>query len=100
MKQACSTGGTGWPLFDFGIIDKSQKSGTESAKIKKIQTACKTGTSESADKKSAPHAWITVFAPYKNPEIVVTVLVENGGQGSDIAGPIAKEILKEYFTNK
>jgi penicillin-binding protein 2 len=99
MKQACSAGGTGWPLFDFGIIDKNQSEATESAKIKKIQTACKTGTAESADKKSEPHAWITVFAPFKNPEIVVTILVENGGQGSDIAGPIAKEILKTYFEN-
>jgi len=100
MKQACSTGGTGWPLFDFGIKEYGQSESTASAKIKKIQTACKTGTAESADKKTAPHAWISVFAPYKNPEIVVTVLVENGGQGSDVAGPIAKEILKTYFENK
>jgi penicillin-binding protein 2 len=81
MKEACSTGGTGWPLFDF-----------------RIQTACKTGTAESqAALGSIPHAWITVFAPFENPEIALTVLVEEGGQGSDIAGPIAKEILKAYF---
>lgn len=80
MKQACSTGGTGWPLFDF-----------------KIQTACKTGTAESNSKSDIPHAWITVFAPFENPEISVTVLIEEGGQGSDVAGPIAKEILKAYF---
>ena len=85
MKGACSTGGTGWPLFDFTVDSK------------KIQTACKTGTAESSDKKTNPHAWISVFAPYENPEIVLTVLVENGGQGSDIAGPITKEILKTYF---
>ena len=85
MKEACSTGGTGWPLFDFTVNSK------------KIQTACKTGTAESSDKKSDPHAWISVFAPYENPEIVLTVLVENGGQGSDIAGPIAKEILQTFF---
>ncbi|MDO9027762.1 MAG: penicillin-binding transpeptidase domain-containing protein [Candidatus Roizmanbacteria bacterium] len=80
MKQACSTGGTGWPLFDF-----------------KIQTGCKTGTAESHAKSGMPHAWITVFAPFDNPEIALTVLVEEGGQGSDVAGPIAKEILKAYF---
>ena len=88
MKDACSVGGTGWPLFDFIVSSK------------KIQTACKTGTAESSDKKKNPHAWITVFAPYENPEIVLTVLVENGGQGSDVAGPIAKEILKTYFEGK
>ncbi len=90
MKQACSTGGTGWPLFNF----KVQRS---KIKDEEIQTACKTGTAESHVKNGLPHAWITAFAPYDNPEIAVTVLVEEGGQGSDVAGPIAKEILKAYF---
>lgn len=85
MKQACSTGGTGWPLFDF-TVGKN-----------KIQTACKTGTAESHAKSGMPHAWITAFAPYDKPEISVTVLVEEGGQGSDVAGPIARDILKAYF---
>lgn len=85
MKQACSTGGTGWPLFDFKANGKS------------IQTACKTGTAESHAKSGMPHAWITVYAPYEKPEIALTVLVEEGGQGSDVAGPIAKELLKTYF---
>lgn len=88
MKQACSTGGTGWPLFDF-------KGGGNS-----IQTACKTGTAESHAISGMPHAWITVYAPYDNPEIALTVLVEEGGQGSDIAGPIAKELLETYFERK
>jgi len=85
MKQACSTGGTGWPLFDFAVGKN------------KIQTACKTGTAESHAKSGMPHAWITAFAPFDNPEISVTVLIEEGGQGSDVAGPIAKEIFKAYF---
>lgn len=85
MKQACSTGGTGWPLFGF-VAGKT-----------KIQVACKTGTAESHAVSGMPHAWITAFAPYDNPEIAVTILIEEGGQGSDVAGPIAKEILKSYF---
>lgn len=91
MQKACSPGGTGWPLFNFKYQTSTNK------KYKEIQTACKTGTAESQSKNSLPHAWITVFAPYENPEIVLTVFVENGGQGSDVAGPIAKEILKAYF---
>ncbi|MCR4277120.1 MAG: penicillin-binding transpeptidase domain-containing protein, partial [Candidatus Roizmanbacteria bacterium] len=85
MKQACSTGGTGWPLFDFAVGKN------------KIQTACKTGTAESHAKSGMPHAWITAFAPFDKPEISVTVLIEEGGQGSDVAGPIARDILKAYF---
>jgi len=102
MKEACSTGGTGWPLFDFKArIPTSEVKGRlgegKTSEVK-IQTACKTGTAESSQIKSGvPHAWITLFAPYENPEIVLTVLIEEGGQGSDVAGPIAKEILKTYF---
>lgn len=86
MKEACSTGGTGWPLFDFKV------KGTP------IQTACKTGTAESSSASGLPHAWITVFAPYDNPQIALTVLLEDAGQGSDVAGPVAKELLNTYFS--
>ncbi|MCX7955823.1 MAG: penicillin-binding transpeptidase domain-containing protein [Patescibacteria group bacterium] len=93
MKEACSDGGTGWPFFDFKIKISDSES-------KKIEVGCKTGTAESHAKSGKPHAWINVFAPYENPEIIITVLIEEGGQGSDIAGPIAKEILKQYFERK
>jgi len=79
MVKACASGGTGWPFFDF-----------------KPEVACKTGTAETGDGKTT-HAWFTVFAPVENPEIVLTVLVEKGGEGSGVAAPIAKEILKKYF---
>lgn len=51
----------------------------------------KTGTAETSGRD---HAWFTCFAPEKNPQIVVTVLVENGGYGAATALPIAKELLK------
>lgn len=97
MKQACSAGGTGWPLFDFSVRTDPVKQGQQGQFLKKIQVACKTGTAESHAISGMPHAWITAFAPYENPEISVTVLVEEGGQGSDVAGPIARDILKAYF---
>src|SRR3989344_726961 len=46
-----------------------------------IAVAAKTGTAEWSSRKS-PHAWLTAFAPYEDPQIVVTVLVEEGGEGS------------------
>jgi penicillin-binding protein 2 len=93
MKKACSPGGTGWPLFNFKVNISQTKTQT-------IETACKTGTAESQSKESLPHAWFTVFAPYDNPKIVLTVFLENAGQGSDVAGPVTKEILKDYFERK
>ncbi len=85
MKEACSTGGTGWPLFDFKVKEKP------------IETACKTGTAEYGDPQNKTHAWFTIFAPVKEPEISITVLVEGGGEGSNVAAPMAKKILEEWF---
>ena len=110
MKQACEEGGTGWPLFKFKITnDKLQidnenyfedEEATRSAqKFIRIPVACKTGTAEASETEE-PHAWFTVFAPVYDPEIVVTILLENAGEGSDEAAPVAKEILEYWFTQK
>lgn len=97
MKQACEVGGTGWPFFDFSIADDPEA--TDSA-TQRMEVGCKTGTAEAHKVDSPPHAWFTVFAPYEEPEIVLAVLVEESGEGSDLAAPIAKEILKTYFERK
>ncbi len=66
-----------------------------------ISSAGKTGTSQfdGAD-PSRTHAWFTSYAPYENPEIVVTVLVEAGGEGHAAAVPIAKDALKWWADNR
>jgi penicillin-binding protein 2 len=46
------------------------------------------------------HAWFTAFAPYQNPEIVVTAFVFGGGEGSAVALPVVQEILTYYFQEK
>jgi len=45
------------------------------------------------------HAWITTYAPYDNPQYVVTVLVEHGGHGGSTSGPIAADIYKWLFSH-
>ena len=62
-----------------------------------VSAAGKTGTAQWSSKRD-PHAWFTGFAPYDNPEIVITVLIEEGGEGSAVATPIAKEVLRWYFS--
>lgn len=64
-----------------------------------VAVAGKTGTAEVGGNKK-PHAWFTGFAPYDDAEIVVTVLIENGGEGSTFAVPVAKEIMRYYFNKK
>lgn len=61
-----------------------------------VPVAGKTGTAQfGSDGKT--HSWFTSFAPYDNPEIVLTILIEGGGEGSSTAVPIAKEVLNWYF---
>lgn len=82
MKAACATGGTAYPFFNF-----------------EPYVLCKTGTAQHAGQKTKedlPHAWITVAYPGENPEMILTVLVESGGEGSSVAGPIAKQIIEEW----
>jgi len=43
------------------------------------------------------HAWLTTYAPFKNPKYVVTVLVEHGGHGGSTAGPIAAKIYRWMY---
>jgi peptidoglycan glycosyltransferase len=61
----------------------------------KVEVAGKTGSADHGD--GPAHAWFIGYAPYDDPEIVVSVIVESVGTGSDYAVPIAKKILEAYF---
>lgn len=63
-----------------------------------VLVAGKTGTAQ-WNKNKPNHAWFTGFAPYEQPSLAITVLVEEGGEGSSIAVPIAKEIISWWFNN-
>ncbi len=105
MVEACDTGGVAWPLFNFAVrnpklqVDGKNitESASQSADFKHIVIACKTGTAQHGGDTTLPHSWITAFAPAYNPQVVVTVLAEDSGEGSNVAGPIAKQILENYF---
>lgn len=53
----------------------------------------KTGTAENAPGEP-PHAWFTGIAPVDDPTVVVAVVVENAGQGSTVAAPIAGAVMR------
>jgi penicillin-binding protein 2 len=62
-----------------------------------IAVAGKTGTAQWGTDK-ANHAWFTSFAPYENPEISVTILIEEGIEGSTVAVPIARDFYQWWAT--
>jgi penicillin-binding protein 2 len=96
MRQVNQEGGTGtsyvtW-LDDFGIT-----------------TAGKTGSAEYCDNIAIErgwcregeilptHSWYVGYAPFEDPEIVVVAFIFNGGEGSEWAAPVVREVLAAYF---
>lgn len=82
-----------------GLRQTVTSGSARSLSILPVSAAGKTGTAQWSS-TGAPHAWFTGFAPYDQPEIVITVLVEEGIEGSTMAVPIAREVLDWYFYNK
>lgn len=86
---------------NFGIIQEAMRQtvlagSAQYLKDLPVEAAGKTGTAQTTIGKPN-NSWFTAFAPYNNPEIVLVILVEGGGEGSSIAVPVAKEVLRWYF---
>lgn len=64
-----------------------------------ISSAAKTGTAQFGSEGKF-HAWFTAFAPYEDPQIVLTILIEGGGEGSTSASPVAKKVLEWWSQNR
>lgn len=73
-------------------------SGTASKLQSDSYTAAgKTGTAEYSSDKSKSHAWFVGFSNVEDPDLVVCVLVEGAGSGSEYAVPIAKKVFDAYY---
>ncbi|MEE8424110.1 MAG: penicillin-binding transpeptidase domain-containing protein, partial [Thermodesulfobacteriota bacterium] len=95
----------------LGVVQEEEGTGRV-VRIRGVKVAGKTGTAqvvkmkdddEIDDDEEIPykfrdHSWFVGFAPYEKPEIAVVVLIEHGGYGSVSAAPIAKTVLKAYFS--
>ena len=102
-------------LVKEGMINVTKAGGTAAflGKNSDYQMASKTGTAqlfglaidEEYDEDTVPdelkdHALFISYAPANKPAIVVAVIVENGGHGGSVAGPIAKSVMDSYLKKK
>ena len=89
------------------VYDKNEGTASHLKEIEGIEFAGKTGTAQvynldkgkTGTKSLQDHALFVSFAPFESPEIVVAVIVDNGGSGSGVAAPIARDIINFYFKN-
>ena len=81
------------------------------ARLERWQVCGKTGTAQVFSRKSneaertekrarhlRSHAWFVAYAPYEEPRIAVSVIVEHGEHGSSAAAPIASELIQTYLS--
>ncbi|WP_219415883.1 peptidoglycan D,D-transpeptidase FtsI family protein [Pseudonocardia nigra] len=99
------------PAIDAGVartltemMVNNENSYSGSGKITGVQIAAKTGTAEHGvnPKENAPHVWYAAFAPADDPQVAVAVLVESGGDrsnlaatGGQVAAPIGRAVIRE-----
>lgn len=87
--------GTAWAHIGRGITyEMAGKSGT--AQVVGIEQGEEYDETE-LDERLRKHAWFVAFAPVDQPRIALAVLVENGGGGSEIAGPVARAVLDHHL---
>jgi penicillin-binding protein 2 len=74
------------------------------SRIQNISMSGKTGTAQAGSlekgKHLGDHAWFIAFAPFEEPQIAISVLVEFGGHGSSMSAPIAKAITETLLKEK
>jgi len=68
------------------------------AKLQDIAVCGKTGTVENAN--SPDHSVFIAFAPMDNPQIAISVYVENAGQGARAAAAISGLMIEKYLKGK
>lgn len=61
--------------------------------------AGKTGSAE-FDENGSSHSWFIGYSNVDDPDLVVAIIVENGGTGSEAAVPIAEQIFDAYYYDK
>jgi len=92
----------------FGVVNEG---GTAAgSRLEGIEFCGKTGTAQlisgeglkkaGKQRQFSDNAWFVGYAPRRNPEIVVAVLVEHGLHGSSAAAPVARDIIKRYYEKK
>jgi penicillin-binding protein 2 len=92
----------------FGVVNEG---GTAAgAKLQNIEFCGKSGSAQvigydvrnrmGKQREFKDNAWFVGYAPRRNPEIVVAVLVQGGEHGGAVAGPIARDVVKAYYDKK
>ena len=120
LKDAQNVGEERFPLSEstvqkitdamYGVVNESGGTGGQ-LRLAGIELSGKSGTAQVIgydtlarvikEKKFEDNAWFVGYAPRRNPEICVAVLVqESGKHGGEVAGPVVRDVIKAYYDKK
>jgi len=97
MRQVCSHPKGTANKYITTKVDIAGKTGTAQV-IGISQATRKRLKEEDMAYYTRSHAWLTTYGPYKDPQYVVTVLIEHGGHGASAAGEIVSKIYDKLVT--
>jgi penicillin-binding protein 2 len=96
---------SGIKASDIELIRKGMRMSTNDpggtsgkAKLTDIVIASKSGTAQTTDNgKKSNNSWVMSFAPYENPKYAICILVQNGGSGGGVCGPLVNLVFRGLF---
>jgi len=95
-----------FPPVISGLFDVYNKGTAYALRVNGIDICGKTGTAENFAKINGKrtqlkdHSIFVAFAPKDNPKIAIAIMIENGGFGATVAGPIASLMIEKYLRKK
>ncbi len=95
-----------FPPIISGLFDVYNFGTAHGLNVPGIDICGKTGTAENFAKiggvrtKLKDHSIFVAFAPKDNPKIAIAIMIENGGFGATVAGPIASLMIEKYLRRK
>ena len=80
----------------YRVVHDSQGTGYHSVRLSEVAIAGKTGTAEVGGGRP-DHAWFVGYVPAENPRYAFAIVLEHGGSGGKVAGPVAREFVKSLL---
>lgn len=97
MEDVTLPGGTAVAVGAGAPYTVAAKTGT--AQVVGIKQGEKYDASK-LDERHRDHALFIAYAPADDPQIALAIIVENGGSGGSVAGPIARKVMDYYLLGK
>lgn len=73
------------------VVHHPRGTGYKTVRMKEVTIAGKTGTAQT---NGVDHAWFAGYVPAEQPRIAFVVVLQNGGGGGAIAGPVAHDLVQ------